>query len=326
MARFDNFADFASHYADLTSAAAFPAAFRAEIGTAQLSIHEEPTTADMPDEDAARACAEQMTADLFALFAETRLAALAPRIAWGMVNSLHKVAQQIAREEDDAARDLGELARINDPSEIHAYELEDKQRLCQSLHEAMAAIECMRDHAAEVYCVNTGKPWMPTGGSRTSRTLTASQIEGRDYLAARAAERRQRHVPDGLPVVVSGGKHWLHHEPIWQRLDAIRARVPSLWIATTGQRTGADAIAAAWAAARGIAHVRFNLERQHGDRAAWKRNQRLIGLSPVEAVICEGSGVQINLAQTARAAGVPVTILRNSDFAEGPAATPVPNA
>ncbi|KAJ8138978.1 hypothetical protein OY671_007808, partial [Metschnikowia pulcherrima] len=52
MARFDNFADFASHYADSTSAAAFPAAFRAEIGTAELSIHEEPTTADMPDEDA----------------------------------------------------------------------------------------------------------------------------------------------------------------------------------------------------------------------------------------------------------------------------------
>jgi hypothetical protein len=318
MANFDSFADFASHYAELTSAEAFPAAFRAEIGTAQLSIADEPTSEDMPDEDAARACVEQMTGDLFALFAETRLAPLAPRIAWGMVNSLHKVAQQLAREEDDAARDLGELARINDPSEIHAYDLEDKQRRCQSLHEAIAAIECMRDHAAEVYRVNTGKPWMATSGSRTSRVLTASQIEARDYLAARKAEQRARHLPTGLPVVVSGGKHWLHHEPIWQRLDAIRARVPSLWIATTGQRTGTDAIATAWAASRGVQSVPFILERRHGNRAGFKRNEQLLALCPVEAIICEGSGLQVNLAQTARAAGLPVTIFRNSDFATQP--------
>ena len=317
MAKFDNFADLASHYTELTSGETFGQAFRAEIATAQMSIHEEPTTEDMPDEGSARACVEQLTGELFTLFADTRLAPLAPRIAWGVVNSFHKVAQQLAKQEDEAARELGELARISDPSEIHAYDIEDKQRVCQSLHEAIAAIECMRDHAAEVYRVETGKPWMPTGGSRTSRVLTASQIDGRDWLAARAAERRQRHLPDGVPVVVTGGKHWLHHEPIWQRLDLIRSRVPSMWIATTGQRAGTDLIAAAWAAARGVAHVPFNLDRRHANKAAFVRNQHLIALNPVEAIMCEGSGNQINLAQAARAAGLPVTILRNSDFAQG---------
>lgn len=314
MARFDNFADLASHYAELTSADAFASAFRAEIASAQLSIEDEPTTADMPDEDAARACVEQLTGDLFALFADTRLAPLAPRIAWGVVNSFHMVAKQLARQEDDAARGLGELVRVSDPSEVHACEVEDRQRLCQSLHEAVAAIECMRDHAAEVYRIETGKPWTPTRGSRTSRVLTASQIEGRDWLAASAAERRRRHTPEGLPVVVSGGRHWLAHEAIWQRLDDIRARVPSLWLATTGQRTGADAIAAAWAADRGIKHVAFNLDRRHGNKAAFVRNRHLIELNPVEALICEGSGIQINLVQAARAAGLPVTLFRNCDF------------
>lgn len=320
MARFENFTDFASHYAELTSADAFPAAFRAEIGTAQLSVHDEPTAADLPDEDAARACVEQMAGDLFRLFAETRLAPLAPRIAWGMVHSFHKVARQLAAQEDDAARGLGELVRVDDPSEIHAVEIEEAQRLCQSLHEALAAIECMRDHAAEVYRVETGKPWQPLTGSRTSRVLTASQIDGRDFLAARAAERRQAYRPTGPAVVVSGSARWLHHEPIWQRLDRIRERIPTLWIATTGQRSGTDAIAAAWAAARGVQCVTFNLERRHGKRAAFVRNELLLGLSPVEALICEGSGIQINLAQGARAAGVPVTIFREGDFVAASAA------
>src|SRR3546814_6922397 len=73
--------------------------------------------------------------------------------------------------------ELDELARVLDPSEIHAVKLEEAQRLCQSLHEAIAGVEAMRDHAAEVYRVECGRPWSATTGSRTSRTLTASQID-----------------------------------------------------------------------------------------------------------------------------------------------------
>ena len=158
MARFDNFADLAEHYASLTSADAFAGAFTSEIAASQLSIHDEPTADDLPDADAARAVAAHVTGEIFNLFADTRLAPVAPRIAWGIVNSFHKVAQQLSRQEDDAARELGELARIMDPSEIHAVKVEETQRLCQSLHEAIAAIEAMRDHAAEVYRVENGHP------------------------------------------------------------------------------------------------------------------------------------------------------------------------
>ncbi|HEX8058325.1 MAG TPA: SLOG family protein [Novosphingobium sp.] len=269
----------------------------------------------MPGSEAARGCVEQMVGDLFTLFCDTRLAPMAARVAWGMVNSFHKVAQQIAREEDSAARELGELARINDPSEIHALEVEEKQRHCQSLHEALAALECMRDHAAEVYRVETGQPWSAVYGSRTSKSLIASQIEARDFLAARAASRREAHAPTGPVVVVSGGAGWQHHEPIWTRLDCIRARIPSMTLVTTAQRSGADAIAAAWAAARGVPTVNFRLNRSLGNRAGFERNKMLIRLSPVEAIICEGSGLQVNLAERCRDAGVPITIMRDRDFA-----------
>ena len=52
-----------------------------------------------------------------------------------------------------------------DPSEIHAVKVEEAQRLCQSLHEAIAAIEAMRDHAAEAYRVENGKLGAPIKGA-----------------------------------------------------------------------------------------------------------------------------------------------------------------
>lgn len=315
MARFDNFADLAEHYASLTSAEAFAGAFTSEIAASQLSIHDEPMADDLPDADAARMVAAHVAGEIFNLFAETRLATVAPRIAWGIVNSFHKVAQQLSRQEDDAARELGELARVMDPSEIHAVKVEETQRLCQSLHEAVAAIAAMRDHAAEIYRVECGQPWSATTGSRTGRTLTASQIDARDYLAARAAEKREAHAPTGPVVVLSGGQDWAEHKALWDRLDAIKARIPAMTLVTTAQHKGADAIGAAWAAARGVPLVAFRLNRQLGNRAAFERNRSIQRLLPVEAVICEGSGVQINLAQNLRAAGVPLTIFKHADFA-----------
>ena len=315
MARFDSFTDLAEHYASLTSADAFAGAFTSEITASQLSIHDEPTADDLPDADAARIVAAHVTGEIFNLFADTRLAAIAPRIAWGIVNSFHKVAQQLSRQEDDAARELGELARIMDPSEIHAVKIEEAQRLCKSLHEAIAAIEAMRDHAAEVYRVENGHPWSATTGSRTSRALTASQIDARDFLAARAAEKREAHAPSGPVVVLSGGQDWTEHQAIWDRLDAIKSRIPAMTLVTTAQHKGADAIGAAWAAARGVPLVAFRLNRQLGNRAGFERNRSLVRLLPVEAVICEGSGLQINLAQGLRAADVPLTIFKHEDFA-----------
>jgi hypothetical protein len=204
-----------------------------------------------------------------------------------------------------------------DPSEIHAVKIEETQRLCQSLHEAIAAIAAMRDHAAEIYRVECGQPWSATTGSRTSRTLTASQIDARDYLAARAAEKREAHAPTGPVIALSGGQDWTEHMALWDRLDAIKARIPAMTLVTTAQHKGADAIGAAWAAARGVPLVAFRLNRQLGNRAAFERNRSIQRLLPVEAVICEGSGIQINLAQRLRAAGVPLTIFKHADFAIG---------
>jgi hypothetical protein len=59
-------------------------------------------------------------------------------------------------------------------------------------------------------------------------------------------------------------------------------------LATTAQRSGTDAIAAAWAASRGVPIVAFRLNRAKGNSAGFDRNRQLVALSPVEAIICEG--------------------------------------
>ena len=46
------------------------------------------------------------------------------------------------------------------------------------------------------------------------------------------------------------------------------------------------------------------------DHAAFVRNDRILNLKPIEAVICEGSGIQQNLAQKLRQAGIPLHIVR----------------
>jgi hypothetical protein len=229
-------------------------------------------------------------------------------------------ARQIENREDDAARKLGELARNFDPSEIYAVELEETQLLCQTLQGCREAMEAMRDHAAAVYRCETGRPFQATRGSQTSKAgVTASQIQARDYLAARASQRREQFAPTGPVVVISGGMEWHDHEMIWSCLDEIKERVPNMVLATSGMKKGVDAIASAWAAKRQVHAVHFVPNRNHGNRAGFIRNENMVKQNPVEAIVCEGSSVQKDLAQGLRRAGVPLHIMTKAMQRQAPA-------
>ncbi|WP_303762612.1 DUF2493 domain-containing protein [Sphingobium yanoikuyae] len=313
MTNFTNFADLASFIAasrDNDDASRnYGAAFIEHSEMAKLSIVEAPEALDMPDPEQVRAAVDMMMQTMFDVLRDTRMEAYAADLVWGFANSFHVVAKRIEGREDDAAKALGELARHYDPSEIYATELEDTQLLCQTLQGCREAMECMRDHAAEVYRVETGKPFSPVKGSRVSSALSASMIDARDYLAGRARTRREQFAPDGPVVIFSGGQVWEDHDLLYKGLDRIKTRIPEMILATTAQAKGCDAIAHAWAAARGVKVIQFRLDRSQGNRAAFVRNDRLVNLKPVEAVICEGSGIQMNLAQKLRQAGVPLHVV-----------------
>lgn len=298
---------------NLDAAHAFESGLIEHSELAKLSIVGEPEKTEMPDPEMARAAVEMVMGTLFDVFRDTRMEEFAQQLAWGFVNSFHMTARLAEGREDDAAKKLGELARNFDPSEIYAVELEEAQLHCQTLQECREALEVMRDHASACYRVETGRPFQATRGSQVSRSgVTASQIQARDYLAARARERREQFAPEGPMVVVSGGMEWTDHELIWDRLDSIKKRIPEMVLATTGMRKGVDAIASSWAASRHVKLVAFIPDRKHGNRAAFLRNEKMVQLRPVEAIVCEGTGIQANLAQRLRTAGVPLHIFRSA--------------
>ena len=314
MSKFSNFAALASYVAntldDDEQAGAYAGTFIEPNEMAKLSVVEDAEKIAMPCPEQSRAAVEMMMQTLFDVFRDSRMEEFATDLAWGFCNSFHMVAKRIENREDDAAKKLGEMARAYDPSEIYANELEDTQLHCQTLQACREAMECMRDHAAAVYRVETGRSFSSMKGSRVSSKLNASMIDARDYLAARARTRREQHAPEGPVVAFSGGSNWSDHEMLWARLDQIKRRIPEMILATTAQMKGCDAIAAAWAAARDVKVIQFRLDRSKGLRGAFLRNERIISLGPVEAIICEGSGVQANLSQRLRSAGTPVHVFR----------------
>lgn len=293
----------------------YDGAFVEPSDMAKLSVIDEPTATEMPDPDMARRAVEMAIGTVFDVLKDTRMEEFARQLAWGMVNSFHMTARIAEGREDEAAKKLGEMARNYDPSEIYANELEETQMLCQTLQGCREALEAMRDHAADVYRVETGKPFTATRGSQVSKNgVTASQVQARDFLASRAKERRAQFQPEGPMVVVSGGQDgWHDHTTIWAMLDEVKARIPNMVLATTGMRKGVDAMACAWAQANTVNAVLFVPDRKLGKRAAFVRNEKLVNMRPVEAIVCEGSGVQANLAQRLRAAGVPLHIRRIAD-------------
>jgi len=286
-----SFADLPELYARLTETNPFTASFGDPIPLSIAEPGDAPAEHAMPEPIAAQAECGGVVASIFDLFSDTRLEPLAADIAWGFVNSFHFVAGKLERREDDLADKVRDMARRLEPGEVFNKDLEDTQLECQSLAEQRAAMEAMRDYAGLMYRTYTGRPWSPARGSRASQVTTASQISALDFLRARSERRRDRYDPQGPVVVVSGPAEWHDWRIIWNRLDQIRARIPNMVLVTTGQRLGVDAAAAAWAAQRGCVCIAFGLYGRSGGKA-FKRNRDIAELMPVEAILCEGSGIQ----------------------------------
>lgn len=281
-------------YARSTITDAFAASFGDPLPLTITEPGEEEGEHFMPESLAAQAECGGVIASIFDLLTDTRLDPLAPEIAWGFVNSFHFVAGKLERREDGLANTIRDMARRIEPGEVFNAELEQKQLECQSVAEQRAAIEAMRDYAAAMYRACSGRAWTPAKGSKASHVTTASQISALDFLRTRAEKRRDRYDPQGPVVVVSGPAIWHDWKLIWDRLDLIHARIPSMVLVTTGQRTGVDASAAAWADKSGVVCIAFGLYGR-GKGKGFRRNEQINQLLPVEAILCEGSGIQADL-------------------------------
>lgn len=291
---------------------AFAETFSSDLDGVRVMRGEDELLGDMPDPMEVQLATEMLISTVFDVLRDTRLEKVAERIAWGIVNSLHSTARGLAGQADDAARAVKDLIRCADGSEVMMRELEEAQLKCQEHDEASDAIACMRDHAAAAFRSETGKPWSGARGSLVSSKRTASVIAATDYLAARRDRRIDQHHPQGPLVAFSGGAQWEDYRAIHTELVKARALAPNMVLLTTAQDSGADAIAEAWAAANGVKVVRFDLPKGLGKRAGFVRNDRIVAMKPVHAIVCEGSGIQGHLARILQEAGVRPRLLRRA--------------
>ena len=297
-----------------TTTDAFHAAFASDLEGVRIGRGGEELATDMPDAREAQLAVELIVTTLFDVLRDTRLEPAAQRLAWGIVNSFHHVADQWEGQADKAIREVQDLLRRADGSEIHSVELEQARDELEYLDEATDALRCMRDHAADVFHTETGRPWSAPRGSLVSSKRTASVIAATDFLAARRQRRTDAHNPQGPVVIFSGGAEcWFDDRLIWGKLDEAKSRNPMMVLATTAQDKGCDAMAAAWAASRKVTLITFRLSAKLGKRAGFVRNEQMVGLRPVEALVCEGSGLQSHLARLVREKRIPARFVRLSD-------------
>ncbi|MEO0566546.1 MAG: DUF2493 domain-containing protein [Pseudomonadota bacterium] len=276
-------------------------------------VGEEETGSDMPDPVQAKAACEEVLTTLFHVFGDTRLERDVKEIAWKIVNAFHTQHGALEKRLDKVQMEMKDLLLQNDTSEIGTVELEEQTDQCRSSEEASEAIACCRDFMAQVFAANTGQAWTPRSGSVISGGRSASQIEAREFEAARTAKQRQKKAPDGIVVGFCGSDPWDDVDAIFEMLDRAKTRHPNMVLAYTGQRKGSDVVAATWADKNGVDLVKYAPDfKRHGNRAGFVRNDRMIDLNPVAMIVCEGSGIQANMAQKSRAKNIPVVFMKRT--------------
>jgi len=269
---------------------------------------DEPDPRPLPDADTAQGHLDAIADAFSGLFTNTRLEDDLGDVLWGLVNLFHRKVDRIERELDvnEQAQRRGQTEQ--DGSEVKSVELERLIAQGLSLIERRNAFEFVRDHAAELFEVETGSAWRPRAGSMVNhRALTASAIDSREFIAARRRADAELLAPAGARIAFTGGTHCNDHEAIWAVLDKVHAKHADIVLLHGGSPRGAERIAACWADNHKVAQVVFKPDWAREGRAApFKRNDRLLEALPIGVVVFPGSGISANLADKAKKLGIPV--------------------
>lgn len=268
----------------------------------------EPDTRDLPDQDHMQGAIADMFDALDFCLSDSPLEEDRDSLLWGLVNLFHRATERLDQQLDDNTVSQQSAQRHQDGSEVKTVELERLIARGHALSDRHEAFETLRDLAAEHFAHLTHDAWRPKAGSLTShRHMTSALLDSRDYIAARQTSRLKLLAPTGTLIAFSGGTDFQDVNAIWNVLDKLLAKHADLVLLNTASPTGADLIASKWAGTRKVTEVTFKPDWQRHKRAApFKRNDTLLDMMPTGVVLFPGSGVQDNLADKARAIGIPV--------------------
>jgi hypothetical protein len=271
-------------------------------------FHDEPDPRPLPGPSAITGAVTDMFDALLATLADTRLEPDLHELLWSTVNLFHRAILRVERELDDNEQAQRRSQQEQDGSEIRSVELERLIGEGQTLLERRDSLELFRDQAADAFELHTGSVWRPRSGSRVNhRSLTASLIDSRDFLAARRRAETEPLLPAGPRIAFTGGLDFNDHRAIWDRLDTALTKHPGMVLLHGGSPKGAELIAACWANNRKVTQIAFKPDwARHAKAAPFKRNDQMLETLPIGVIVFPGSGVSANLADKARKLGIPV--------------------
>lgn len=274
---------------------------------------DEPDPRPLPEGAIAAGTVADIFDALVSTLQPTRLEDDLADLLWAQVNLLHRHCARIERALDDNELAQQRSQREQDGSEVRSVELERLIREGLTLLERRDSFELIRDCAAEQYLLHLRKPWMPATGSFASRrTLTASLIDSRDFIAARHRAETELMLPAGPRIVLSGGYDCQDHQRIWATLDRVHQKHAGMVLLHGGSPKGAEHIASLWARERRVPQIAFRPDfDRHRNAAPFKRNDQLLDTLPTGVIVFPGTGIQDNLADKARKLGIPVMDMRN---------------
>lgn len=269
---------------------------------------DEPDNRPMPDGDQIAGAVADIFDALVAPLESTRLEPDLEEMLWHQVNLFQIRIGRIERQLDDNERAQRDSRECQDGSEIRSVELERLTAEGITLLERRNTMELYRDLAAEHFERHLHRPWLPKSGSKISHaTMTAAMIDSRDFTAARRKADQELLVPPGPKIAVTGGTTFNDVDAIWSALDRIHAKHPDMILIHGGTETGAEKIAASWAANRRVTHIPFKPDwNRHGKSSPFKRNDAMLEVMPIGVLACPGNGIQANLVDKARSRGIPV--------------------
>ena len=297
---------------------AFEAQFSERTGWSRFSPLDEPNTLAMPEADNAARAVDLIFTTVFDLFRGTRMEPAAPQLTTGLVLALATSADRARRNWHGATDRLRDLQERFNGSEVGAVELEEQTIHASSLEEVYNVACAMRDRAIAAWEAETGRAFVTSKrASILHAKHTASFIDSADYLRGMRQRQRDAMSPEGPIVIFSGGTVWHDVGLITRTLDTIKARIPNMVLATTGQPQGADLIALHWARQSGVHVVAFQPNwHRHGKAAGFRRCDQMLSLKHiVEAVLCEGSQNQVYLYERLSKRGVPLHCFNSADQA-----------
>ncbi|MBB3890564.1 hypothetical protein GGQ61_001281 [Phenylobacterium haematophilum] len=254
---------------------------------------------------------EGAAADTFdamaACLADTRLETDLEDLLWGFTNVFHRAAERVERELDDNEFAQKRMQREQDGSEVKSVELEKAIGEGRTMIERRDAMEAFREAFAEQFRTLFRKPWMPRSGTMANRKkLTASVIASRDFVNARRWADKQVLIPPGERIYVSGGADYGNHGFVWQVLDTVLAKHPTMVLLHGASKRGAELFASLWARERSVPQVPLppDFVKHSKASAPFKRNDAVLELLPRGVIIFPGGGIQDNLFDKAKSMGV----------------------